>query len=442
MTALQSAAGVNSGPTRGRASSAVGLALLFVALGAGAPPVYAQGTNADSARAAADSIARRLRRAEDAIALLQQQLAEQAAQGVTTKSRMKLELNGRLLVHVVHNDHDVNNADDPQFVLPTLTNVPTPLVMTARQSTLGAVLTASDVLGGRFTGDLDVDFYGGQLSGSGGRTFPLIRMRTARASVRWANGELLIGQETPLIAGLNPVSPAAIGTPLFAAAGNLWLWLPQLRGTIQTAGDVSVGLQAAVLANITGDNVGNFDTSVDDAEHSGRPAIETRVRLRWGESEQHSELGCGGHLGWLDAPSGDGTRTYGAACDARIFLTSAVELRGELFSGRGLRGLGGGGIGQLYNKAGRPVDDAGGWAQLGISATPMLNLGGGCGVDRARSSDLSASARLRNGSCQLYGIARPSGPLFFGLEVRGLQTQYVSRTFTNYHVSLATGFEF
>jgi len=49
-------------------------------------------------------------------------------------------------------------------------------------------------------------------------------MRTARAILAWPNAELLLGQDAPLMAGINPVSLAAIGTPEFAAAGNLWLW--------------------------------------------------------------------------------------------------------------------------------------------------------------------------------------------------------------------------
>ena len=183
MTAPIAAAWLNSVFVRATASSST---LLFVAALACAPhtPLSAQRAPSDSARAAADSLAARLKRAEDAIAILQQQLGEQAASSVSTRSRMKLEFNGRVLVHAFRNDANVNNVDDPQVVRPDQsTQLPaTSLGLAIRQTTLGLVLTSRDVLGGQFTGDVDVDFFGGQQPSSGGRTFPLLRIRTARAA--------------------------------------------------------------------------------------------------------------------------------------------------------------------------------------------------------------------------------------------------------------------
>ena len=419
-------------------------ALLALAIGT---PLDAQraplGVERDSARAAADSMGARLRRAEQAIAILQQQLAEQAAQAVTTKSRMHLELTGRVLVHASANDHRVNNADNPQFARPDSAGLTaTPFVMSARQSTIGAKLSATDILGAHFTGDVDVDFYGGQQASSGGRTFPLIRMRTARATVRWPDAEVMVGQESPLVSGLDPVSPSSIGTPDFAAAGNLWLWLPQVRVTVETPGAVRFGVQGAVLSNITGDAVGLFDTDVDAAERSGRPALEGRARVRWGEDERASEIGCGGHLGWLDVPSAARVQTHAAMCDARLSLTSQIDVRGEAYDGQGLRGLGGGGIGQNLDRFSLPLHDRGGWAQLNIDATSLVKLGGGCGVDMPAEGDVAASGRFRNQSCAGYSIIRPSGPLFIGGEVRRIDTKYTTGSVSNFHFSLAMGFEF
>jgi hypothetical protein len=415
----------------------------IIATGVPAVPLGAQRAPAsDSARAAADSLAARLRRAEEAIALLQQQLAEQASSGVTTRSRMQLEITGRVLVHAFSNDRRVNNVDDPQFVRPDSAQaLPVEGVgLAIRQTTLGIVLTSRDVLGGQFVGDLDVDFFGGQQPSSGGRTFPLLRIRTARGAVRWKHGELMIGQETPLIAGLNPVSPAAIGTPEFAGAGNLWLWLPQIRGTVESEGAVRFALQGAVLANTTGDAVGAFDTDVDAAERTQRPATEARVRVRFGEDDRPSEVGCGGHLAYLAVP-GSVVETHAVACDARL-LVARLELRGEAYTGRGLRGLGGGGIGQNVGRQGTPLDDSGGWGQLNVEATSMLRFGGGCGVDQPKEADVLAGGRLRNLACSGYTIVRPGGPLFFGAEFRRLETKYAAGSVANNHFNLAAGFEF
>ena len=445
MSAHHSAARLNSVPPRVKASSTFLAAL--VASATIAAPLHAQQrasvTPADSARAAADSVAARLRRAEEAIAVLQQQIADQASAGVSTRSRMQLEITGRVLVHAFSNDARVNNVDDPQFVRPdSVQTLPTKgLGLAIRQTTLGIVLTSRDVLGGQFVGDLDVDFFGGQQPSSGGRTFPLLRLRTARGAVRWSNGELMIGQETPLIAGLNPVSPAAIGTPEFAAAGNLWLWLPQIRGTVESKGAVRLALQGAVLANTTGDAVGLFDTDVDAAERSQRPALEGRLRARFGEEDRPSEVGCGGHLAFLEIPGGTTATTHAVACDVRL-MVSRFDVRAEAYTGRGLRGLGGGGIGQNVGRLNQPLDDRGGWAQLNVEANSMVRLGAGCGIDQPEESDAPVGGRLRNQACSGYAIVKPGGPLFFGAEFRRLETKYTSATAANNHFSLAAGFEF
>lgn len=403
------------------------------------------GVGRDSARdAGMDSLAARLRRAEDAIALLQQQLGEQAASGVSTRSRMQMELAGRVVVNAFRNERRVNNVDDPQFVRPDSASVVnlSSLGMAVRQTSLGAVLTARDVVGGRFVGDLDVDFYGGQLPSSGGRTFPLVRIRTARAAVRWAHGELMVGQESPLIAGVNPVSPAAMGTPNFVTAGNLWLWLPQARGTIEVGSTVRVALQGAVLANTTGDAVGAFDTDADAAERSGLPATEGRLRVRWGDDDRASEVGCGAHLAHIAAAGPSTMQTYAVACDAVVVLVPRLEVRGEAYTGRGLRGLGGGGISQNLGRAGAPLDDRGGWAQLNLDVSGMMRVGGGCGADQPREEDVPVGGRLRNQACAAYATIHPSGPLVLGAEIRQITTRYASGAVTNNHINVAMGFEF
>ena len=119
-------------------------------------------TRADSAKARQDSIAARLERAEDAIKLLQQQLAGQAQTAVKTRSRSSLEFHGLILATGFSNSRRVNNVDDPQFVRPDTANgLPQGGAgIGIRQTSIGLVVTDPEVLGGRFTGDLEVDFFG------------------------------------------------------------------------------------------------------------------------------------------------------------------------------------------------------------------------------------------------------------------------------------------
>lgn len=396
-------------------------------------------------RTRADSLEERLRRAEAAITALQTQVSEQASAGVATRTGARLEISGTVLVKAFGNSRRVNNVDNAQFVLPdlaTTTFVDRGMGMTIRDTRLGLRYTVPEVLGGTFTGDLDVDFHGGVVPSSGGRTFPLIRLRTARGIVRWGETHLLIGQESPLISGLNPQTLAAIGTPTFAAAGNLWLWLPQVRVGVQRGSTVRFGVQGAVLAPTSGDPLGPFETDNDIAERSQRPFLQARAHVAFGSVELTREIGCGIHHGWL-VPIDSTEESRAIACDVLLPITDRFELRGEYFTGQGLRGLGGGGIGQNTSPGtatppNEPLQTSGGWLQLNASVLSSLRVGVGCGGDHPEA----LATRRRNDACAAHAIVRPGGPVFFGVEARRIRTAYVSGRYTNDHVTAAFGFEF
>lgn len=399
-------------------------------------------------RTPADSLAERLRQAEAAIAALQTQVAEQAQGGARTSSGARIELTGRVLVKAFGNSRRVNNVDNPQVVLvdpdpATLGVARRGAGMSIRESRLGLRIDAAEVLRGTFVGDVDMDFHGGQQPSSGGRTFPLARLRTARAILRWTGAHLLIGQESPLISGLNPASLGDVGTPTFAASGNLWLWLPQVRAGLETAGRVRVGLQGAVLAPTSGDPAAAFETDFDLAERSSRPFLQARGSLSWGDAELTREIGCGVHEGRLIVAVGSEPerRSRAFACDARIPVVEQLEIRGEYFRGEVLRGLGGGGIGQNFvtSVAGTaPLATVGGWAQVNVHPTPILRIGAGFGTDNP--DDLSV--RHRNDAIAAHLILQPAGPMFFGLEGRRLRTSYVGARYSNDYVTLGAGFGF
>jgi hypothetical protein len=397
-------------------------------------------STATHAQARLDSLAVRLQRAEAAIEVLHKQLAEQADQGVKSRSRAEVEIFGRVLMNAFGNSRNVNNVDNPQFVRPDgPAGFPARgLGMAIRQTRLGVSVRVPEVWNGKFDGDLEVDFSGGQQPSSGGRTFPLVRLRTARGFVRWEHAELMVGQESPLVSPLNPISPTATGTPLFAAAGNLWLWLPQVRFGVDVGTNVRFGFQLAVLAPTSGDPAGLFETDNDLAERSQRPYLQDRLYVKWG-SDLVKEIGCGYHLGWL-APTTSAALVQSNAitCDVMLPLTEWLELRAEAFSGDALRGLGGGGIGQNLTPGNTALGSQGGWAQLNLRPTASWRVGGGCGTDQP----YLFGTRRRNDSCAGYAIVRPGGPLFFGAEYRRIRTMYSTARFSNDHVTLAAGFEF
>jgi hypothetical protein len=458
----ESSRGANT-MTHGRVASSVRVTLLFLVLAV--PTASAQ--ERDTSRVERDSLVARLERAEEAIELLRQQIAAQSEAEVQTLSRISLDLTGRALVNAFANSGRGNSSDVPQFVLadgadfPPAEDFPRGSVgLSARQTMLGLIVSITDVLGGELIGDVHADFFSVQQPGASGRVAPTVRLRTLRAQLRWRNAELMAGQEVPLIAGLNPTSTASVGTPTFATAGNLWLWLPQLRATLQTSGALRFMLQGALLAPNSGDPISgtNRDRDVDVAERSRRPFVQGRVGARWGSDERAGEIGVGVHGGWFARTSAAGGRddmheSWAVAADLLAPL-GPLALRAEVYRGALLRGLGGGGIGQNFGPDGAPLLDRGGWAQLDLRVTPTVSLGSGCGADDPRvvlpATGTVSATRTRNVACEAHLALRPGGPLVLGFEARRMETTWIARPatvaierkFRSDHVNLAVGFEF
>jgi hypothetical protein len=421
---------------------------------------------------ALDSIRARLARAEAAIALLREQLAGESESAVHTKSRVRAELSAQVLTNAFLTLGRVNNVDVPQTVLGPAIAGATPvsddaLGFTLRQTRIGAAASVTDVLGGTFSGDLDFDLYGGVQNGPGDRRlFPEPRLRTARARLVWPRTELMVGAETPLISDLNPMSLAAVGIPEFSGAGNLWNWLAQVRITRELAAmgpprrSVRWAIQGAVLAPYANTVVAGEPDAVDAAERSRRPAIEARLRARWGEEAERAitgtamigdrggEIGIGMHRGWMATAPGTLEVSHAVSLDAHIVLLRGLELRGEAYAGQLLRGLGGGGIAQNFGRVeptappgslGPAVRDVAGWAQLNVQPHPTLVTGIGCGLDLV---DPDANpTRLQNTACAVHAAWRPMQPLVIGLEYRQLATRFATGTHGARHVNLVLGFE-
>jgi len=333
-----------------------------------------------------------------------------------------------------------------------------------RQTRLGAVVTVDGVLGGRFAGDVETDFFGGVQNGPGDRRlFPEPRMRTMRARLQWPRTEVMVGMEVPLVSELNPVSLAASGIPLFSATGNLWNWLGQLRVSqdiaTTTVGSTPVrwALQGAVMTPYAATQTPNEPDGVDAGERSQRPAFEGRFRAKWGDSatfggtdasigDGGGEIGVGVHRGWVATGPSELVSSYATTMDARVSFTPWLELRGEAYTGRLVRGLGGGGIGQAFGQPlpgellGPPISDHAGWAQLNARVHATLLVGGGCGVDVVDEDD--RPIRRRNNVCSGHLLWRPSEPIVVGLEYRGIATEFAPDvTGHARHLNLSIGFE-
>jgi hypothetical protein len=414
--------------------------LVYVFLSLLAPAVLA-------ARQPDTALAERVRRLEDLVRIVRQQLDEQTGAGVASREGYRVELGGLALVNGFYNDARVNNSDVPQFVLPPDPPgglPPEGLGAAVRQTRLTLFAVAPGVLGAALSGEVDADFFGGQQPSSGGRTFPLLRLRRARVDLTWRNATVMAGQEAPLIAELNPSSLAALGFPEFAGSGNLWLWIPQVRVGASGGGAVRAGADVAVLAPTAGTAQDPFFTQPDRAERSARPFFQGRVFARWGDPAAPSEISAGAHVGWL-ATSGDTLLTSRAVAGAlRVAITRYVELQGEGFVGEALGVLGGGGIGQSLGVGEVPVRTKGGWGQLILKPVAEVEIAGGAGLDDPDDGDLDpATARLENRTFGGHVLWRPR-PLVAGVAYRRIGTLYgtaVGRVW-NSHLNLVLGLSF
>ena len=271
-----------------------------------------------------------------------------------------------------------------------------------------------------------MDFFGGQQPSTGGRTFPLLRIRRAFAELTRGRLNVFVGQESPPIAEINPSSLASIGIPEFAGAGNLWLWIPQVRvgatRRVQPARSGSVW-RLPCWRPPPGDAQTAFFTQPDIAERTSRPYLQGRVRARWGDGDDSGRAEPRRAL-WL-ARDGRRSRVVPRTGGERLD-TDRPRARAP---GRGvyreaLAGLGGGGIGQNFGLDSAVVSTTGGWIQLNVRPGGGWEIGGGAGMDDPDDADLDpATQRLRNLAVEGHASWRRA-PAVLGAEVRWLQTRY------------------
>ncbi len=403
-------------------------------------------TTRDSSGLSLDSLAARLARTDAALRVLQQQLATESSTQVRLRSRIQLDLSARLIVNGSLTTGAVSNAEVPGFALPA--RIPNAIPGTTarvfglsmRQSLLGASASVDSIAGATLVADFELDFFSRALDANP-PLFPEPRLRTARVFLVWPRTELMLGTDTPLISDLNPISAAGVGIPVFAAAGNLWNWLPQLRvsRTVWSGpADWSLAVQGAVMSPNASDRAVANPQGADIGQASGRPAFESRLRLRRGEALDERpaqgvwssgfELGIGAHRSWVRPGADTLLRSTAISADLRMSLGHGLELRGEAYQGRLLRGLGGAAIGQNFGTLGVPATETGvplsnsaGWMQLNAQWHPSWITGLGCGTDRVHGS---RADRRRNSACAAHASWRPVQPLLMTVEYRRFATRF------------------
>jgi hypothetical protein len=341
-----------------------------------------------------------------------------------------------------------------------------------RQTRLGIKIEGLKIGNAKVSGVVETDFYGGSPAISIGENFGVIRMRLAHAKVDWKQTSVVVGQDWMVFAPQNPVSVADAAIPQFAAAGNNWARLPQVKFE-QRFADGKVVWQGAVLAPQTGDSnaTANFLQQPNTGALSRIPFLQTRFGFAdkdWFGLKKPGTIGVSAHYGQsrataTTAPLVDyDIDSYGVAVDWNFPLHKRISWSGEAFLGQNLGGFQAG-IFQNYNtdyavrngsvlvaRGVRGIRTYGGWTQLGFTPKwnkDKLTIYGSVGLDDPRNSDLvntrSRDFRSRNLAWAIDAIYKFTTQFQIGLEFRQLNTDYLitGRKRAN-HLNLGAAYSF
>jgi len=355
---------------------------------------------------------------------------------------------GIIFFNAFANNNGTNNADDPLWATANRSGNAS---ASGRQTRLGVRITGGKIGGAKVTSVVEADFYGGFPGVGVGENMGVLRLRVAKAQLDWEQTSLIIGQDWMLFAPNSPKSLAAAAIPQFAAAGNPWSRLPQIR--VEQKFGKNFKWQGAILAPGTGDFPAGGGTPAllqpGTGASSKIPFLQSRISYtnsNWFGSKKGGTIGFAGHYGQSKVSAGnitDEINSYGVAIDWSFPIVKRLTLAGEAFLGQNLGGFQAG-IFQGYNTDSavlqnnlliadgiRGIRTRGGWAQLGWNIPALedkLTIYGSAGVDDPRNEDLvtigGRNFRTRNFGYAFDAIYQVTPNLSFGGEFRRLETSY------------------
>ena len=123
-------------------------------------------------------------------------------------------------------------------------------------------------------------FAGGFQYAPNGIALGLFRLRTATMHLDWAKTSIVAGQDAPFFSALSPTSFATLAEPALSYAGNLWMWIPQIRveRRLTISENSNFLLQGGILDGATGEPpVYGYGRTAQAGEYSRQPGYAGRV---------------------------------------------------------------------------------------------------------------------------------------------------------------------
>jgi hypothetical protein len=375
---------------------------------------------------------------EQRVDIQEHRLDEQAQTKVEASQKFPIRITGMALFNAFANSRQSGGVDYP-FVAAN----PGPGHDGAgiRQSILGLEFRDPRTFwGGQVRGSVYMDFFSG--------TAPLaqtMRLRTGSIEVDWATRSLLAGIEKPIFNPREPSSLAQVGVSPLTGAGNLWLWLPQIRFEQDFNWDHQTGLRAQ-MGVVQTHEVGPYAGSAVAANaEASRPGLEGRFQIYHKfDDERRLELAPGFHLSTTHA-GGFSIPSQVFSIDWFVNPVHWFEFTGAFYRGENVAPLGAGyrqGFG-VYTMEADAVHSQGGWGQVTLHIAPRLDAHLFTGQQDDRNRDLITGGIAKN---LLFGgnlYFRIAPNVLLGPEVSQLRTSYLGQGIrVNNHYDLALAYLF
>jgi hypothetical protein len=370
------------------------------------------------------------------VAVAERRIADLDQSKVSSEHRLPVSLTGMLLFNAFVNGKGSGGADNPTVLTPAGGQASGG--GTFRQSVIGLKVDGPGLIGGgKVTGAVYMDFFGG---GTG--LNQTVRLRVATLDATWKNTTLGLAFDKPIIAPREPDSLAQVGVSPLTAAGNLWLWQPQVRIEQRMSLSDQSGLRAQFGVYQTSETGTGLSTEYPSLAKA-RPGYQGRFEFWKQSGSRRIEIAPSFHL--------SSTRVLGQSVPSRIFSVdwlirpaARVDFKGAFFQGENTGVLGGlrQGVNVIHGQA-RAVRATGGWAQFTFRATrrASFNIYGGQEDDRNRDLFLGAVGKNQGYGTNL--IYRLGSNILTSLEASQVRTTYLgSGTVINPHYDLAFAYLF
>jgi hypothetical protein len=370
---------------------------------------------------------------EERLDIQEQRIEDQAQTKVEASQKFPIRLTGMALFNAFMNSKQSGGVDYPVVAAAT---GPGHDGATVRQTVIGLEFEGPRTFaGGKVSGSVFMDF-------AAGGTAMEMHIRTASIGIAWKDRRIAAGLEKPIFNPREPSSLAQVAISPLTGAGNLWLWLPQVRFEQEVRLGASTGFLAQMGVVQTREIGPYVGTVVPEAN---RPAAEGRFNFYHKlDDERRLEIAAGFHTSTTHA-GGQSIPSNLFAMDWFFNPWKPVEFSGVFYSGQNVAHLGSGtrqGF-ALYPHYGEAVGSQGGWGQLTLHALPRLDFHLFTGQVDDANHDLGTGSIGKN---LLFGgnaYFRVAPNVLVGFEATQVRTMYIGRGLRiNNHYDLALAYLF